>query len=84
LIRCHDACGATITVLEPHEAIAAGWHHLSITGSWRCGPCARALGYAAQIVGTEGGYSPDPLPPTSRGALPKETASSILPPTVKP
>lgn len=83
VIGCRDSCGREVRGFE-EDALLVGWHYLDITKNWRCPDCTRALGAAQNIVGTEGGYAPDPLPPTSRGALAKETASSIYPPVVKP
>lgn len=58
----------------------AGYTCLSIAGGWRCGPCVALLLAAGAMEGTAG-MTPDPLPPTSRGAIPRETAATILPPT---
>lgn len=79
---CRDQCGAQVA--DDDAAIAAGWSCLSIAGGWRCGPCSRALALAAGVVGTPGAAFVDPLPPHSRGALPRETASTIAPSVVKP
>lgn len=81
-LGCRDSCGKI--VVDEEAALQAGWHYLMITKQWRCGECARSLGLAQHLPGTPGAYRPDPLPPTSRGALSKETASGILPPSVKP
>lgn len=80
-IRCRGQCGSALP--DDEAAQRAGWSYLQITAGWRCGACERALIEAAHLTGTPGGYSPDPLPSSSRGALPRETASSILPPSVK-
>jgi hypothetical protein len=80
-IRCRSQCGASVS--DDDAALRAGWSYLQITAGWRCGACNRALIAARDIVGGQGGFSADPLPPDSRGALPRETASSILPPSVK-
>jgi hypothetical protein len=78
-IHCRDKCGTTM----PDEAAAlnAGWW-LPITGTFRCGACRRALDAASGLIG-HAQQTQDALPPTSRGALSKETASSIVAPTVK-
>jgi hypothetical protein len=79
-IRCRDECGAS----QPDvlEAVQAGWTNLQIAGGWRCGACCRALAAVAGIPGA-GTATGDLLPPTSIGALKRETASTISPPTVK-
>ena len=79
-IRCRDQCGAVAA--DQIVAERSGWSFLHITNGWRCGACAGALFRANRIVGTDG-ETPDTLPPISRGALPKETASSISAPSVK-
>jgi hypothetical protein len=79
-IRCRGQCGAVVA--DDRAALQAGWSYLQITAGWRCGACERELYAASHIVGTDTVTS-DALDPKSRGALPKETASSILPPTVK-
>lgn len=79
-IRCHDGCG--LTVVDEDAAMQAGWSYLSTVRMWRCGPCAGALYRASTMVG-QGVDKPDTLPPTSRGALPKATADSIVIPYLK-
>lgn len=80
-LMCRDECGASVA--DDERALAAGWSYLSIRGAWRCGSCAHALSAAYQITGTPApsGFV-DPLPPASRGALRKETASTIAAPVV--
>ena len=80
-MNCRDMCGASVA--DQDAAMQAGWSYLHVAGGWRCGACTHTLALAARLQGTEAAYTPDPLPPHSRGALPKETASGILPPTVK-
>ena len=79
-IRCRDQCGAEVA--DEGAAERAGWSCLQTTGGWRCGPCAGALYRASRMRGTDG-HTPDTLPPASRGALPRETASTITAPSVK-
>ena len=81
-LSCRDECGASVD--DEDGAMAAGWSYLSIRAAWRCGACARALLEAARIQGSERAGFVDQLPPVSRGALRKETASSIAVPVVKP
>jgi hypothetical protein len=81
-ISCRDECGAR--VVDDQAAMAAGWSYLSIRAAWRCGACARSLLEAARIEGLEHVEFVDQLPAGSRGALRKETASSIAAPVVKP
>lgn len=80
IVNCYDTCGAS----QPSEdaAMQAGWTYLSIAGKWRCGACAGAL-YRASSTRGHSGSTPDTLDKHSRGALPKETASTITPPSVK-
>lgn len=80
-LRCHDACGAVVA--DEDAATAAGWSYLHALQSWRCGACARALYEASVIKGTEPVPFTDTLPPSSIGALKRETASTIQPPVVK-
>lgn len=79
-IRCRDACGAAVD--DEKAALDAAWSYLSIAAAWRCPACDRALRQAAAIVGTDQ-VTEDTLPADSRGALPRETASTIHPPTVR-
>lgn len=76
-IRCRDRCGRSVA--DDAAALQAGWSSLSIAGGWRCGACTSTLAAAGRIVGADL-QTEDGLPPDSRGALPKETASTILPP----
>lgn len=80
-LACRDECGARVA--DDEAALAAGWSYLSIRAAWRCGACARALIDAAQIPGESAGDFVDQLPAGSRGALRKETASTIAAPVVK-
>lgn len=74
MIGCADQCGAQIQDYE-QDALQAGWTHLTISNRWRCPNCMTTLQLAGRIVGTDG-VTKDRLPPGSRGALPKETAST--------
>ena len=77
-LRCTDQCGRSVQ--DEEAALQAGWSRLQITGRWRCGPCAAGLIAARNMTGTAG-ETQDSLPKDSRGALKKETASSITPPS---
>jgi hypothetical protein len=79
LVACSDGCGAKCPVTEIEDRI---WEWLSVSNRYRCPECRRALRQAAGLVGTDA-ITPDNLPPDSRGALPKETASTISAPTVR-
>ena len=79
-IRCRDACGAARA--DEEACISAAWTYLQISKGWRCPKCAAALRDASGIVGTDA-VTEDTLPPISRGSLPRETASTILPPSLK-
>lgn len=63
---------------------AAGWSQLEITGWWRCGACTRELHAASSLVGMNPEPFVDALPADSRGALPRETATSIAAVAVRP
>lgn len=79
ILSCRDGCGATAEAASDAEAERLGWRLLAVAGGWRCGSCVGELLRAGQILGNSA-PSEDVLPPTSRGALPKETASTITPP----
>lgn len=79
-ISCTDGCGATVE--DEKAAGELGWAWLSIRGGYRCGPCDHAL-YAANKIVSTAGVTADELPADSRGALKKETASTIAAPSVK-
>ena len=79
-VGCRDGCGRSYATEE--EPTQQGWSWLPIVRGWRCPECRRALEAARSIEPLAAGEFLDPLPPTSRGALPKETASTIVAPTV--
>lgn len=81
MLKCRDGCGAAVE--DESGAEAAGWSYLSIRAAWRCGPCARELYAASTLVGPPAAPFVDTLPPDSRGALRKETASTIAAPSVR-
>jgi hypothetical protein len=86
VIACRDGCGAKVPdgLVEGNPAWQnAGWSWMPITNSYRCGACEGALWRARGIDGARPTAFVDTLPPDSRGALKRETASSILPPTVR-
>jgi hypothetical protein len=70
--------------LNDDEAASLGWSYLSVMRSYRCAACCRALTQAASYPGTPTVDFKDLLPSADRGAIPKATAGSILPPAVKP
>jgi hypothetical protein len=76
-VGCAAGCGSNWLASDIEKS---GWDYLSISGRWRCQTCYSELVAAREIIGVEGSYAPDPLPPTSRGALRKETASTIMAP----
>lgn len=76
-VGCSDSCGT-----QTDDPLQAGWSFLVISTRWRCGPCAAALRRVVGIVGGPGSTADD-LPNDSRGALPKATAHTILPHSVK-
>jgi hypothetical protein len=76
------AAGCARTVADDDAASAGAWSYLAISRRWRCPTCRRELDAAQAIAGGTG--TPDEvLPPDSRGALRRETASTVLPPSVK-
>ena len=79
-IGCRGGCGAKQA--DDEAAMHAGWLYLQITNGWRCGKCERELRAASSIVGM-GDDAGDPLAPTDRGAIAKETASGIMAPAVR-
>lgn len=78
-IGCRGGCDAKQA--DEEAAARAGWRYLEITKGWRCGACDHTLVAASTIVGS-GDCSGDPLAPHDRGALARETASTILAPSV--
>lgn len=74
MINCRDGCGAETT------DDGGSFTFLAIAGGWRCGACVRKLLETSALVGVDG-ETTDKLDPKSRGALPKETASTISPPS---
>jgi hypothetical protein len=79
-IACADACGASLPEAEINQH---GWQFLEIQRRYRCPACFRALRAAAGIKGTTRAPFVDEIAPDSRGALRKETASTIAAPSVK-
>jgi hypothetical protein len=80
VVKCRGGCGKSHPTDD--AAMHAGWTYLWITKGYRCGDCERELRAAGSIVGTDQ-ITSDPLPKDSRGALPKETASTIMQPSVR-
>lgn len=85
-ICCRDGCGLEVIGANYAEAEKkagdAGWAYQHIRGGgYRCGACERALLAAQTLAGAPAAEAfVDRVPRHSRGALPKETASTILPP----
>lgn len=73
MISCSAGCKRQV-----EDPAQAGWWFLEISSRWRCGACDRELRAASEITGMHGD-SGDALSKDSRGALSKETASTILP-----
>lgn len=80
-IGCAGSCGKKWPVDDLDKC---PWEILAITNRRRCWDCGRTLDEAARFVGTEGGYAPDPLPPTARGALKELRHPAPLREEVKP
>jgi hypothetical protein len=83
VIACSSGCGNKTWLNEKGEPAQAGWEYLSISARWRCGTCWRELRAASAFPGAPAGEFIDAIPPDSRGALPKETATTISPPVLK-
>ena len=81
MIPCSAGCKRQVA--DEDAATAASWDYLSITARWRCPTCWRELRAAQSFTGVEG-QTADNLAPGDRGAIRKETASTILPASVKP
>jgi hypothetical protein len=80
-IACNAGCG--VTVADDAEAETRGWSWLMVARGWRCRACIRALTAASGLPGTPARTFVDAVPADSRGALRKETATTITPPSVK-
>lgn len=78
---CRDECGVEVTTPDTDLNPPAGWRFLEVTKRFRCARCCAALD-AMQHVEGKGAPTPDLLPPTSRGALPKDTSHTISEPSV--
>lgn len=81
-MNCRDNCGREVA--DEDDAMQAGWTLLAVAGGYRCGTCSRTLREASFITGDLNPDFVDTLPADSRGALPKETASTIFPSVVRP
>lgn len=82
-INCMDKCGATAA--DEKDAENKSWTFLPVARAYRCPACCRAMERAGTMTGrTIPDNFVDKLPADSIGALPKKTADSILPPSVKP
>lgn len=76
-------CGGCKRTWPAADIEASGWELLSISTRYRCGECTRELHEVAALLGVPPGDFVDAVPPGSRGALPKETSLTILPPAVR-
>jgi hypothetical protein len=79
-ISCSGGCKKTWLA---NDIDKSGWSLLEISGRYRCPTCTHLLHGVSFIPGTRPGDFIDKVPPNSRGALPKETASTISPPVLK-
>lgn len=85
-VSCRDGCGAEVefpdatTLAEAAAALTAkGWVWLSSVGRWRCDGCANRLTTVVAQLEADPTFA-DRLDPRSRGALPRNTAVTIVPP----
>ena len=81
-IVCIGQCGKSWA--DADEAEKAGIEFFAVARGYRCGQCSRALALSAQLARQAESPFRDELPSGSRGALPKETAYTIIPSRVKP
>lgn len=65
-IGCSAGCGRTDVMID--GKLPPDWDQLPLTGRYRCTTCTRELAAVSTVPGTEG-YTPDPLPKDSIGAL---------------
>lgn len=86
VVNCRDGCGtfsefAFGTVLEEAavELSAAGWTFLASVARWRCPACGERLTAVTASLASDPDFA-DKLDPRSRGALPRNTAVTIVPP----
>lgn len=83
MMLCKDRCGAEVA--DEDAGLRAGWTWLAIAGGWRCPACVRLLLAVSALEGTPPDPAfRDPLPPGSRGALPRATVQTITLPAVRP
>lgn len=80
-IACNAGCGTAIA--DDGEAATLGWTWLMVARGYRCPACVKALAVASGLQGTPARRFVDALPADSRGALSKETASTITAVAVK-
>lgn len=85
-VPCRDGCGAEVefadgvTLNEAAEELRAkGWVWMASVGRWRCDACANRLSTVTAQLAADPTFA-DRLDPRSRGALPRNTAVTILPP----
>ena len=85
-VPCRDGCGTEVefaagtTLHEATEALnARGWVWLASVGRWRCQACAERLTTVRAQLAADPTFA-DRLDPRSRGALPRNTAVTIVPP----
>jgi hypothetical protein len=85
-VPCRDGCGtevefpAGVTLHEAAEQLTAkGWVWLASVARWRCPACANRLNTVKAQLAADPTFA-DRLDPRSRGALPRNTAVTIVPP----
>lgn len=86
VVNCRDGCGTYVEFSDnanletaATELTAAGWGWLSSVSRWRCPGCIERLNTVTAALAADPDFA-DKLDPRSRGALPRNTASTILPP----
>lgn len=86
VVNCRDGCGTFVefpfeaTIEEAAtELSTAGWTFLSSVARWRCKACGERLTAVTASLASDPNFA-DKLDPCSRGALPRNTAVTIVPP----
>lgn len=86
VVNCRDGCGTfepfapEVSAEEASDALLAiGWLFLASVSRWRCPACKDRLDNVIAASVNDPDFA-DKLDPRSRGALPRNTAVTILPP----
>ena len=86
IVNCRDGCGTfeefpigTLLEEATSRLNACGWSFLASVARWRCPGCYVRLSEVAASLAADPNFA-DKLDPRSRGALPRNTAVTIVPP----